>query len=65
VVKSTDCSSKGPEFNSSNHTVAHNHLQCDLVPSSGVPKDSKESTLQSEAHTQPMNKTISEQESQE
>jgi hypothetical protein len=27
VVKSTDCSSKGPEFNPSNHMVAHNHPQ--------------------------------------
>ena len=26
VVKHTDCSSRGPEFNSSNHMVAHNHL---------------------------------------
>jgi hypothetical protein len=26
VVKSTDCSSKGPEFIPSNHMVAHNHL---------------------------------------
>jgi hypothetical protein len=25
VVKSTDCSSEGPEFNPSNHIVAHNH----------------------------------------
>jgi hypothetical protein len=24
VVKSIDCSSRGPEFNSSNHMVAHN-----------------------------------------
>jgi hypothetical protein len=26
VVKSTDCSSRGPEFKPSNHMVAHNHL---------------------------------------
>jgi hypothetical protein len=26
AVKNTDCSSGGPEFNSSNHMVAHNHL---------------------------------------
>ncbi|EGV92360.1 hypothetical protein I79_000935 [Cricetulus griseus] len=25
-IKSSGCSSKGPEFNSSNHMVAHNHL---------------------------------------
>jgi hypothetical protein len=25
-VKSTDCSSIGPEFNSQKHMVAHNHL---------------------------------------
>ncbi|CAO2610004.1 C-type lectin domain family 18 member B [Lemmus lemmus] len=25
-VKRTDCSSRGPEFNSSNHMVAHSHL---------------------------------------
>ena len=26
VVKSTECSSRGPEFNPSNHMVAHDHL---------------------------------------
>jgi hypothetical protein len=26
--------------NPSNHMVAHNHLQCDLMPSSGVSEDS-------------------------
>jgi hypothetical protein len=26
VVKSTNCSSRGPEFNPSNHMVAHSHL---------------------------------------
>jgi hypothetical protein len=26
TIKSTDCSSRGPEFNSRNHIVAHNHL---------------------------------------
>jgi hypothetical protein len=26
VIKSTDCSSRGPEFNSSNHMMAHNYL---------------------------------------
>jgi hypothetical protein len=26
VVKSTDCSSRGPELNSHNHMVPHNHL---------------------------------------
>jgi len=36
VVKSTDCSSRGPEFKSHNHMVAHNHL----MPSSGVSEDS-------------------------
>jgi hypothetical protein len=33
AVKSIDCSS-------SNHMVAHNHLKWDLIPSSGVSKDS-------------------------
>jgi hypothetical protein len=42
VVKSTDCSSRGPEFNSQqpHHMVAHNHLSWDLMPSSGVSEDS-------------------------
>ena len=40
MVKSTDCSSRGPEFNSHNHMVAYNHLQWDLMPSSGVSEDS-------------------------
>jgi hypothetical protein len=38
VVKSTDCSFRGPEFKS--HMVAHNHLEWDLTPSSGVSEDS-------------------------
>jgi hypothetical protein len=34
VIKSTGCSSRGPEFNSQQHMVAHNHLQWDPMPSS-------------------------------
>jgi hypothetical protein len=37
-VKSTDDSSRGPEFNS--HMVAHNHLQWDPMPSSDGSEDS-------------------------
>jgi hypothetical protein len=40
VVKNTDYSSRGPEFNSHNHMVAHNHLYWDPMPSSGVSEDS-------------------------
>jgi hypothetical protein len=29
VVKNTDCSSRGPEFNSQKHMMAHNHLSRD------------------------------------
>ena len=36
MVKSTDCSYRGPEFNSRQPMVAHSHLQCALMPSSGV-----------------------------
>jgi hypothetical protein len=31
---------KALSTNPSNHMVAHNHLQCDLTPSSGVSEDS-------------------------
>jgi hypothetical protein len=41
AVKSTDCSSRGPEFKSQHHVVAHSQLQWDLVPSSGVSEDSE------------------------
>lgn len=34
AVKSTICSSKGPELNSQHHTVTHNHLYWDLMLSS-------------------------------
>jgi hypothetical protein len=40
VVKSTDCSSRGPELIPINHIVAHNHLLWDLMRSSGVSEDS-------------------------
>jgi hypothetical protein len=40
VVKSTDCSSRGPSLILSNHMVAHKHLQWGLMPSSGVSEES-------------------------
>jgi len=40
VVKSTDCSSTGPGSDPGNHMVAHNHLQWDMIPSSGVSDNS-------------------------
>ena len=36
LVKSTDCSSRAPQFNSQQPTVTHNHLQWDLMPFYGV-----------------------------
>jgi hypothetical protein len=36
MVKSTVCSSRGPEFNSQHHMVAPKHLQWDLMPSAVV-----------------------------
>ena len=41
MVKSNDCSSKGSEFNSQAHTWwLTNIYNQDLIPSSGVSKDS-------------------------
>ena len=40
VAKSTDCSTRGSEFNSSNHMVAHIRLKWDLLPSSVMSEDS-------------------------
>jgi hypothetical protein len=41
VVKSTDCSSRGPEFNSQQpHGGSQPSVMGDLTPSSGVSKDS-------------------------
>ena len=40
VVKSTDCSSRVADSIPSNHMVAHNRLQWDQTPSSGVSEDS-------------------------
>jgi hypothetical protein len=42
MIKSTDCNvlPKVPSSIPSNHTVAHNHLKWDLMPSSGVSEDS-------------------------
>ena len=41
VVKSTDCSSSGPEF-SSHHLMPHNYLQWGLIPSSGVSEENND-----------------------
>ena len=38
VVRSNDCSFRGPEI-SSNHMVAHSHLYRDLMPPSGMSED--------------------------
>lgn len=39
AVKSTDFSSTGPEFNSQQSLVYHNHLSWDLMPPFGVSED--------------------------
>jgi hypothetical protein len=40
VVKSTDCSSRGPEFNSQQPHGGSQSSVMDLMPSSGVSEDS-------------------------